>query len=498
MHVQFFVFSLFGVAQAASSSAAQKSASQCTQYMVQEGDTCLKVAKKNKATYAQIVSWNSDIQSLCSKIGTLKGTRICVSNTLGDYSIPTNTQGDISVATTAVPVPSKVPDDTTTNCGGYSQVKEGQHCSNLLTESGITMKDFIVLNPQVWENCTNLWLDYYYCVKPVGSISTYWGHGDTATTTVIDDLFKQLKSSTSHNVANPLDRYHSSQPVIPLANGTRKDCDAYYWVENITDNGSADCWALTNIYSIEPEDFVLWNPALVKVADTTYDTPSKDTTNVSPSGMNTYSNEYAYPCTVSESQSYCVRLSSATDAPDDEDVIEAPTPRAAGEIANCTSWFLMKADRKCDNLMLTYSIEFAEFYKMNPSVGKECTGLVVGTNYCKSTKPGGKSNGIPGWSSTADDESPPTSTISSSNTGTAKSTTVGTSTTVTKGATSSPVQSGISKSCTKFHKVIKDDTCYDIAQTAKVKVGTFYSWNPAVKTDCSALQLGDYVCISVS
>jgi hypothetical protein len=37
-----------------------------TEYTIEDGNTCLKVAKKNKATYAQIVSWNHDVTSFCS------------------------------------------------------------------------------------------------------------------------------------------------------------------------------------------------------------------------------------------------------------------------------------------------------------------------------------------------------------------------------------------------------------------------------------------------
>lgn len=36
--------------------------------------------------------------------------------------------------------------------------------------------DSIFLNPHVWQNCTNIWKDYHYCVKPVGYISTYPGN----------------------------------------------------------------------------------------------------------------------------------------------------------------------------------------------------------------------------------------------------------------------------------------------------------------------------------
>lgn len=40
----------------------------CTQYTIKSGDSCLKIAKDNNATYAQILAWNSDVTSLCSSV----------------------------------------------------------------------------------------------------------------------------------------------------------------------------------------------------------------------------------------------------------------------------------------------------------------------------------------------------------------------------------------------------------------------------------------------
>ncbi|KAJ4214838.1 hypothetical protein NW757_014718 [Fusarium falciforme] len=363
------------------------------------------------------------------------------------------------------------------------------------------MKDFIVLNPQVWENCTNLWVDYYYCVKPVGTVTTYPGYGGTTVQSTASGSFTQVETREIRNATNPLDRYKSQRGVVPLAKGTRLDCATYYWIENITDNDSANCWALADIYGIEPEELVLWNPSLAEANKNTDDLVATNT--ASATGMMTYTNHFAYPCTVCESKSYCLGLSSAT-ASAAKDEIEAPTPRAAGEIANCTSWFLMKAGWKCSDLLLAYIIEPGEFYKMNPSVGEKCTGLVAGTYYCRSTVPGGRLYGIDGWSSSKDDTPPPTATSSLPGTTTRQpattqpSATSGTKTTATEGATPSPIQSCMTDSCIKFHKVFKGDTCYGIAQDAKIKLETFYSWNPAVKSDCSALELNTYVCVSAS
>ncbi|RSM18313.1 hypothetical protein CDV31_002832 [Fusarium ambrosium] len=524
MHRQSIISLLVGlvyVSFAATVQARATSAAPCKQYVIQDSDSCLKISKNNKITYAQIVSWNSEVDSLCSKVGSLKGTKICVSNPLGDFSFPSNTQSDTSTATTPAAVPSKVPDDTTRNCGKYALVEQGQDCSDLLAASSITMKDFMVLNPQVWENCTNLWVDYYYCVKPVGTVTTYPGYGGTPVTSTTEGRFTQVQGRENRNATNPLDRYKSLRGIVPLAEGTRLDCATYYWIENITDNDSANCWALAGIYGIEPAELVLWNPSLAKANKTIDELVVTDASTASATDIMTYTNHFAYPCTVCASKSYCLGLSSATTSQLQSSTrlcrvipltnlmkragaveeIEAPTPRAAGEIANCTSWFLMKADRRCDDLMLTYSLEFAEFYKMNPSVGEKCTGLVAGTYYCRSTVPGGKLSGIPGWSSSTDDDTPPPTATTSSLPGTTttwRSVTSGTKTTATKGATPSPVQSGMTDSCTKFHKVVKGDTCYDIAEDAKIKLETFYSWNPAVKDDCSALELDTYVCVSTS
>ncbi|KAM0407373.1 hypothetical protein ACHAPD_012289 [Fusarium lateritium] len=138
---------------------------------------------------------------------SLKGTKICVSNPSGNFAIPTNTKGDTSVATTAAPIPSKVPNDTNKNCRQYAVVKEGEDCSNLLAASAITMDDF-------------------YCVKPVGAISTYPGYGGTAALSATSRPFKKTESTdqSSHNGTDPLDRFPSTDDIVPIANGTRLDC----------------------------------------------------------------------------------------------------------------------------------------------------------------------------------------------------------------------------------------------------------------------------------
>lgn len=40
----------------------------CEPYVVQAGDTCLSIARSANATYAQIISWNDEIDLACSYV----------------------------------------------------------------------------------------------------------------------------------------------------------------------------------------------------------------------------------------------------------------------------------------------------------------------------------------------------------------------------------------------------------------------------------------------
>jgi LysM repeat protein len=62
----------------------------------------------------------------------------------------------------------------------------------------------------------------------------------------------------------------------------------------------------------------------------------------------------------------------------------------------------------------------------------------------------------------------------------------------------SPIQTGVLKLYTKFHKVKEGDTYYNIANNNKIMLNTFYKWNPTIKIDYSALKLRIYIYISLS
>ncbi|KAH6867676.1 hypothetical protein B0T10DRAFT_569316 [Thelonectria olida] len=383
-----------------------------------------------------------------------------------------------------------VPNETSRYCGKYYVVEEGDDCAVLLATSSITLDDFLFLNPQVWRNCTNLWLDYSYCIQAVGTITTDSGYGGTTTVGTSTVEWDETEMTRILNATKPSTIDDSRSYVIPLANGTRRDCEEYIWFANVTDNAAAGCWTLAWLYEISSQELVLWNPSLAKNAtdDSSIAADSAITATASSTEVAS-TNVCAYDCTVAESSSYCVGLTSATDASDGE-ILETPSPRAGGEVANCTRWYQIENYDDCESLLLTVHMVIDEFYAMNPAVGATCTGMSLGTYYCISTYSGGVPYGMPEWASdTTSTTKPVTSTATQSVTTTSSASGI---------TTPSPIQSGMTTSCKSFHKVVSGGGCWNLAQANGISLDAFYSWNPAVGTDCSDLELDVYVCIGVT
>lgn len=78
----------------------------------------------------------------------------------------------------------------------------------------------LFLNPEVFDNCTNLLADVYYCVQPVGYISTYPGYDGSSTRPPI----KPVPATMLPNPDRPAKTNSSNVQIIPIANGTRLDC----------------------------------------------------------------------------------------------------------------------------------------------------------------------------------------------------------------------------------------------------------------------------------
>jgi hypothetical protein len=56
----------------------------------------------------------------------------------------------------------------------------------------------------------------------------------------------------------------------------------------------------------------------------------------------------------------------------------------------------------------------------------------------------------------------------------------------------------MSAGCERFYLVEAGNDCFDIAQDAGIALTDFYTYNPAVNTDCSGLLSGFYVCVGLT
>ncbi|CAI7571824.1 unnamed protein product [Penicillium glandicola] len=125
----------------------------------------------------------------------------------------------------------------------------------------------------------------------------------------------------------------------------------------------------------------------------------------------------------------------------------------------------------CDSLVEFFGITQKQLVSWNPSLKPDYCVLVPGWSYCVS--------------------GPATTTASAS------SAAYSPAGTLSYSGTAAPTQSGIAKSCTKYHLVQNGDSCNSIQDKYMTfTLSQFYSWNPAISNGCKGLKNGDFVCVA--
>ncbi|CAG8236588.1 unnamed protein product [Penicillium salamii] len=527
-------------------------ASNCNQwYDVVSGDSCWSISQAFDITQDQFKAWNAAVGDDCV---VEKGVSYCVGvgSAVSTSTASTSSSASSSKATTSRPGTSSISNstitknstsatpystlsyNTTTNpvtitdstwppsqtqtgqpsaCDNWYQAMQSDTCKSIVFKYSTWMdkEDFLDWNPAVGENCTNIYFGYWYCVgiKPQVSNSN---NGSTAA----------WYPPWTYSVPEATNTDFSASPV---QSGIATACQDYH-IADETDT----CKSIVDSEGFLTEDqFVEWNPAVgtdcSDIKSGYYyciwngtSNPMPSTTTVQPSPVQTgitssckawYKASDGDDCdlipeqfgTFSKSDFlkwnpavksdcsglvdgdfYCVaipdtpttRTASATALP------TATTP--SDTISSCTDYWLVGTNDNCTTIADSNDISVATLVKWNPSLKANCSGLTTDTYICVDAP---SSSAIP--SST---RLPSSSTSKSSSRG---------STSTTSGVSKpSPVQTGMASDCIRFYKVQADNDCYDIAQEAGVALDDFYSWNPAVKNDCSGLEKDVFVCIGVS
>ncbi|KGO46659.1 Peptidoglycan-binding Lysin subgroup [Penicillium expansum] len=225
------------------------------------------------------------------------------------------------------------------------------------------------------------------------------------------------------------DAYLVTPPGTP-APGAASGCSE--WVQA---SYGLTCDIIHRFYGMTDAEFEEWNPSVSQLGD----------------GCNLISDLY-----------YCVQVNYVPETPtwtppatttaSAGNGVTTPTPTQAGMAKDCNKFYLVVSGDSCYNIATAQGISLDNLYAWNSAVGSSCKDLWPDYYICV---------GVISGTTT----SPPTTTSATT-----------TTTTVGNGVvTPTPIQTGMSTNCNKFHLVVKGDGCYDIAAAAGVALNDFYA-----------------------
>ncbi|KAL3423876.1 LysM domain-containing protein [Phlyctema vagabunda] len=417
----------------------------CTIYTIQMNDTCKTVSRAHNITETQFKSWNPSVNAGCYNLERMVGDQVCIAIPGTPYVAPPQATLAPSIPITAAPIPTDVAVGTNTRCGRYYKAILGDYCNLIVMKFGITIENFIFLNPAINSNCTNLFAEESYCVLPVGDINTYSGKAGYVSFTV-------SRTSIAGDPATGLPAVIWTSPTptttqLPIASDTRDDCNHYFRGDFFQDSIDGTHWKSTcelaaAVMDVTIEDLQTWNPILGNTTDA---------------------------CAFATDVRYCGRY-YAGDLPYTGDET-SPLPFRDGTTPNCTQYAEVTAEGgpDCETLLNTWDLSIAQFYKWNPTVGTDCSGLWAGYRYCV------RSN-----------EVIPTSTG-------------GPSPTSTSISAPGPTQPGQPSNCNKWHVVTTGEDCAILENEYFITHAQFIGWNPAVSEDCRTGFWGTYAyCVGTT
>ncbi|WAO97001.1 Hypothetical protein NCS54_01469900 [Fusarium falciforme] len=314
----------------------------------------------------------------------------------------------------------------TPKCTFYDTwVDDDLDCLLWLEDWSITPEQFSEYNPTIGDNCSGIKIGYSYCVEI--------NHGRPEEPEV-----------TSTEDAEP-EPTEDSKPS-PTQEGLVDTCTSFYKAKK----GDTCAKIISEYKTFDFKDFFKWNPAIEDDC----------------SGI--WANTWYCVGVPGTPTSPPTRTVESTAKPTGE---EKPSPTQEGLIESCTRFHPAAKGDTCAKIVSTFgTFDFDTFFKWNPAVGKDCSGIWAGYYYCV---------GVPG-------------------TPTGKPSATSPKPTATGGVeTPSPIQEGIAKNCNKWHPVAKTTTCSSIENYYKLPFAQFLKWNPAVEEDCSGLWAGYWVCVSV-
>ncbi|KAF9876845.1 hypothetical protein CkaCkLH20_05691 [Colletotrichum karsti] len=423
-------------------------------YLIADGDNCGTVETKFGITHAQFIAWNPAVSDDCGTNFWL-GQAYCVGLGLAVTSTSTGSSSSkISsssrpIVTTTTPYstrhpitnqtivqpssidawpPTKTQAGQPSYCNNWHFVEGGQTCNNIIGmyRTWMSTDDFYAWNPAIGQDCSGLFVYYWVCVgiRPQTQISLPYETGNA--TVELPPYFTFTPEPT------PTEKPNFAVPT-PTHGPMPENCKAYYQAGD----GATCARALEEYPMVTQEQFLAWNPVL----------------NGNCNGL--WAGSW-----------YCGVAFDWDSLPMPPTVTTKPSPVATAITANCAAWYRATGIDTCAVVAEMFgTFSEANFISWNPSVGSDCSGIVMDTYYCV---------GIPGTPTTrtkpVTEPTPPP-------------------------ANERPTQEGIVSDCGSFWLVSSTDTCDTIVSQSAITLDDFKTWNPAVGDACDGLEPDFYVCV---
>ncbi|KAJ5313358.1 uncharacterized protein N7443_000242 [Penicillium atrosanguineum] len=346
-----------------------------------------------------------------------------------------------------------------------------------------------------------------------------------------------------------------SSPDKPTLTGTISNCNQWYDVVS-----GDSCWSISQAFGITQAQFQAWNTAvgdscIVEIGvsycvgvgqavstSTTPSTAASSTASTSSIGSSTVISTGTITANSTSATPYSTLSYNTTTNPVTiTNSTWPPSQTQIGQPSYCDNWYQAKQGDTCKSIVFRYStwMDQEDFLDWNPAVGENCTSIYFGYWYCVGIKPqvsnydnGTTAAWYPTWTYTVpvatDTDFLPSPTQSGIATGCqdyyiadetdtcagivssegfltedqfiewnpANGTSLPMPSTTT--VLPSPVQTGITSSCTAWYLASDGDDCDLIPEEfGTFSKSDFLNWNPAVQSDCSGLVIGDYYCVAI-
>ncbi|GKU22227.1 unnamed protein product [Fusarium langsethiae] len=300
-----------------------------------KGETCAKIISNfGTFDFDTFFKWNPAVNADCS--GIWAGYYYCVSVPGTPTQKPSATSPK-PTATGGVQTPSPIQEGLVKNCNKFHQITSTTTCASIKSYYNLPLSQFIAWNPDVQDDCSNLWAGYWVCVGVEG-------YKPTTTTKA---------TSTTTLPANGI-----STPS-PIQNGISKNCNKFHKVQSTT-----TCTSIENYYNVPFATFYSWNPAVGKNCESLL------------------TNYWVCVGVVGWSPPTKTTTTKAATTTKPSNGISTPLPIQANMVGNCNKFHPVSSTTTCSSIQNYYSISLSDFGKWNPTVGANCANLWAGYNVC--------------------------------------------------------------------------------------------------------------------